>query len=88
MLLPTLSFFKISSLKATVLILFILLLKSNLLRIKGGIIGGFVALTLIAGLILSSSAALGALAYIYKLNKNKKTEEEIDLGENLQTVDV
>tara|TARA_B100001029_G_C14816585_1_gene315298 strand:+ start:379 stop:645 length:267 start_codon:yes stop_codon:yes gene_type:complete len=88
MLLPKLSFLKISSLKATVLILFILLLKSNLLRIKGGIIGGFVALTLIAGLIVSSSAALGALAYIYKLNKDKKTEEEIDLGENLQTVDV
>ena len=88
MLLPTLSFVKISSLKATVLILLILLLKSNLLRIKGGIIGGFVALTLISGLIVSSSAALGALAYIYKLNKDKKTEEEIDLGENLQTVDV
>ena len=88
MLLPTLSFFKISSLKATVLILLILLLKSNLLRIKGGILGSFVALTLISGLIVSSAAALGALAYIYKLNKDKKTEEEIDLGENLQTVDV
>ena len=88
MFLPTLSFFKISSLKATVLILFILLLKSNLLRIKGGILGSFVALTLISGLIVSSAAALGALAYIYKLNKDKKTEEEIDLGENLQTVDV
>ncbi len=58
MLLPTLSFVKISSLKATVLILLILLLKSNLLRIKGGIIGGFVALALISGLIVSSSAAL------------------------------
>jgi len=88
MFLPTLSFFKISSLKATVLILLILLLKSNLLRIKGGILGSFVALTLISGLIVSSAAALGALAYIYKLNKDKKTEEEIDLGENLQTVDV
>ena len=88
MFLPTLSFFKISSLKATVLILLILLLKSNLLRIKGGILGSFVALTLISGLIVSSAAALGGLAYIYKLNKDKKTEEEIDLGENLQTVDV
>ena len=88
MFLPTLSFFKISSLKATVLILLILLVKSNMLRIKGGIIGSFVALTIISGLIVSSAAALGALAYIYKLNKDKKTEEEIDLGENLQTVDV
>ena len=47
------TFLKISSLKATSFILFVLLLKSNLLRLKGGLIGGLFALILISGLVLS-----------------------------------
>ena len=60
---------RISSLKATSTLLLLLLIKSNLLRLKGGLIGGFVALTLISGLIISSTVAGGAAYYIFR---NKK----------------
>jgi len=43
------TFLKISSLKATIVFLSILLIKSNLLRLKGGLIGGLFALILNIG---------------------------------------
>ena len=82
----TLIFLKISSLKATVVFLSILLIKSNLLRLKGGLIGGFFALILISGILASTTLALGSLAYAYKLkNKSKSDDNQI---QNLETVNV
>ena len=77
---------KISSLKATVIFLSILLLKSNLLRLKGGLIGGLVALILISGILASSTLALGALFYAYRLKK-KSTPDDNQI-QDLETVDV
>ena len=76
------TFLKISSLKATIVFLSILLIKSNLLRLKGGIIGGLFALILISGILASSTLALGSLVYAYKLNKKSNTEDSQiqDLG--------
>jgi len=68
--LSPLAFIKISTLKATTFFLLILLIKSNLLRLKGGIIGGLFALILISGILASTSVALGSLIYIYR-NRNK-----------------
>tara|TARA_B100000214_G_C23951110_1_gene620533 strand:+ start:1101 stop:1385 length:285 start_codon:yes stop_codon:yes gene_type:complete len=65
---------KIASLKATSTLLFLLLLKSNLLRLKGGLIGGFVALTLISGLIVSTTVAGGAAYYIFQNKKSSKDD--------------
>jgi len=64
-----LTFLKISSLKATIIFLSILLIKSNLLRLKGGLIGGLFALILISGILASSTLALGSLVYAYRLKK-------------------
>ena len=71
--LSPLAFIKISTLKATTFLLLILLIKSNLLRLKGGLIGGLFALILISGILASTSVAVGSLIYIYR-NRNK-TEE-------------
>ena len=49
------TFLKISSLKATIFLLSILLIKSNLLRLKGGLIGGLFALLLISGRLKKKS---------------------------------
>ena len=51
--LAPLAFIKITSLKATTLFLLVLLIKSNLLRLKGGLIGGLFALILISGFLAS-----------------------------------
>ena len=69
-----LTFLKISSLKATILFLSILLIKSNLLRLKGGLIGGLVALILISGIFASTTVALGSLVYAYRLKKNSNSD--------------
>ena len=66
---------RIASLKATSTLLLFLLIKSNLLRLKGGLIGGLVALTLISGLIVSTTIAGSAAYYIFQ-NK-KKTDDEV-----------
>ena len=66
---------KISSLKATIVFLSILLIKSNLLRLKGGIIGGLFALVLISGILATSTLALGSLAYAYRLNKKSNSDD-------------
>ena len=81
-----LTFLKISSLKATVLFLTILLIKSNLLRLKGGLIGGFFALILITGILTSSTLALGTLFYAYKLNKKSNPDE--NQIQDLETVNI
>ena len=80
------TFFKISSLKATIVFLLILLIKSNLLRLKGGLIGGLFALILISGLLASSALALGSLAYAYRLNK--KSNPDDNQMQDLETVNV
>ena len=82
----SLAFIKISSLKATTLFLLILLIKSNLLRIKGGLIGGLFALILISGIVASSSIALGAIIYAYKV-KNKSGDDNSSL-QDLEPVNI
>ena len=80
-----LAFIKITSLKATTFFLLVLLLKSNLLRLKGGLIGGLFALILISGIFASTSIALGSLIYAYRV-KNKK--EEDNTTPDLETVNI
>ena len=80
------TFLKISSLKATIVFLSILLIKSNLLRLKGGLIGGLFALILITGILTSSTLALGSLFYAYRLKKKYNSED--NQVEDLETVNV
>ena len=70
-----LTLLKLSSLKVTIIFLSILLIKSNLLRLKGGIIGGLIALILISGILASSTLALGSLVYAYRLKKKSDLDE-------------
>ena len=70
-----LAFIKITSLKATTTILLILLIKSNLLKLKGGLIGGLFALILISGILASTSIAVGSLIYAYRVKKNSGEEK-------------
>ena len=72
--LAPLAFIKIASLKSTTFLLLSLLIKSNLLRIKGGLIGGLFALVLISGILASTSIALGSLIYAYKVKNNTKND--------------
>jgi len=81
-----LTFLKISSLKVTIAFLLILLIKSNLLRLKGGLIGGLFALLLITGILASSSLALGSLVYAYRLKK--KTNLDDNQTQDLETVNI
>jgi hypothetical protein len=81
-----LTFLKISSLKATILFLSILLIKSNMLRLKGGLIGGLFALLLISGILATSTIALGSLVYAYRL-KNKSNPDDNQI-QDLETVNV
>ena len=80
------TFLKISSLKATIVFLSILLIKSNLLRLKGGLIGGLFALILISGILASSTIALGSLVYAYSLNKRSNSDD--NQMQDLETVNV
>ena len=80
------TFLKISSLKATIVFLSILLIKSNLLRLKGGIIGGIFALILITGIFASSTIALGSLVYVYQLKKKSNLDD--NQMQDLETVNV
>ena len=81
-----LNLLKLSSLKATVVFLSILLIKSNLLRLKGGLIGGLFALILISGIFASSTIALGSLVYAYRLKKNSNSDD--NQVQDLETVNV
>ena len=80
------TFLKISSLKGTIVILLVLLIKSNLLRLKGGLIGGLFALILITGILTSSTIALGSLVYAYRLKK--KTSPDVNQMQDLEAVNV
>ena len=80
------TFLKISSLKATIVFLSILLIKSNLLRLKGGLIGGLFALILISGIFASSTIALGSLVYAYRLKKKSNSDD--NQMQDLETVNV
>jgi len=76
------TFLKISSLKATIVFLSILLIKSNLLRLKGGLIGGLFALILISGIFASGSIAIGSLIYAYLLKKKSNLDDNQAMGCN------
>ena len=81
-----LTFLKITSLKATIVFLSILLIKSNLLRLKGGIIGGLFALIFISGILASSTLAFGSLVYAYRVKtKSSPVDNQI---QDLETVNV
>ena len=80
------TFLKISSLKATIVFLSILLIKSNLLRLKGGLIGGLFALILISGIFASSTIALGSLVYAYRFKKKSNPDDK--QMQDLETVNV
>ena len=82
----TLTFLKITSLKATIVFLLILLIKSNLLRLKGGLMGGLISLILILGILASTSFALGSLVYVYRLRK--KSNPENKQMQDIETVSI
>ena len=83
--LAPLAFIKITSLKVTTAFLLVLLIKSNLLRLKGGLIGGLFALILISGILASTSIALGSLIYAYRV-KNKTDRD--NTVQELETVNI
>ena len=80
-----LTFVKIASLKATTFLLLTLLIKSNLLRLKGGLIGGLFALILITAFLTSTSIAVGSLIYAYKVKNNTNDEDSV---QGLETVNI
>ena len=82
------TFLKISSLKATTFILFVLLLKSNLLRLKGGLIGGLFALILISGIVLSSTIAAGSIIYALKIKNDNNSNKDVDVEDKLEAVNI
>ena len=86
--LAPIGFLKISSLKATILLLFILLVKSNLLRLKGGLIGGIVALVLISGIIISSSVAVGSLLYAFRLKNKNNVDQDLEVDDKVEVVNI
>ena len=79
---------KIASLKGTIFILLVLLMKTNLLRIKGGLIGGLFALLLISGFILSSSLALGSLIYAFNIRRESSFSTNDENNDQLETVNL
>ena len=86
--LSPITFLKISSLKATSFVLFVLLLKSNLLRLKGGLIGGLFALILISGLVLSSTIAAGSIIYALKIKKDNDRNNDVEVEDKLEAVNI
>ena len=81
-------FLKVSSLKATITLLFILLIKSNLLRLKGGLIGGIVALILLSGILISSTVALGSIFYAYNLKNKQNDSNDQEVEDKLETINI
>ena len=86
--LSPITFLKISSLKATVSILFVLLLKSNLLRLKGGLIGGLFALILLSGILVSSAVAAGSIIYALKIKNENSLNKDVDVDDKLEAVNI
>ena len=70
---------RIASLKTTSTLHLLLLIKSNLLRLKGGLISEFVALTLISALIVSTAVVGGAAYYI---SQNKKSNDDAQISQD------
>ena len=64
---------KIAGLKATVMLLLMLLIKSKLLRVKMSLLGSFLGLIMLTGFLLSTGVltlvAGGAVAYAASRNK-------------------
>ena len=81
-------FLKVSSLKATITLLFILLIKSNLLRLKGGLIGGIVALILLSGILISSTVAIASIAYAYNLKNKANDSDEKEVDDKLEAINI
>ena len=79
---------KVTSLKATITLLFILLLKSNLLRLKGGLIGGIVALILLSGILISSTVAVASIFYAYNLKNKKNDSGESEVDDKLEAINI
>ena len=86
--LSPINFLKIASLKTTIFILFVLLLKSNLLRLKGGLIGGLFALILFSGIILSSTIAAGSIIYAIKIKKENNSNKDVEVEDKLEAVNI
>jgi len=82
------TFLKISSLKGTIFILFVLLLKSNLLRLKGGLIGGLFALVLLSGILVSSTIAAGSIIYALKVKKDNNPNKDVEVEDKLEAVNI
>ena len=86
--LSPINFLKISSLKSTIFILFVLLLKSNLLRLKGGLIGGLFALILLSGILVSSTIAVGSIIYALKIKKDNSPNNDVEVEDKLEAVTI
>ena len=86
--LSPITFLKISSLKATIFTLFVLLLKSNLLRLKGGLIGGLFALTLLSGILVSSTIAVGSIVYALKIKNDNSPNKDVEVEDKLEAVNI
>ena len=86
--LSPITFLKISSLKATIFTLFVLLLKSNLLRLKGGLIGGLFALVLLSGILVSTTIAAGSLIYALKIKNDHRPNKDIEVEDKLEAVNL
>ena len=83
-----LSLIKIKTLKATTLFLLVLLIKSNLLRLKGGLIGALFALILLLGLFTSTSIAVGAVVYAFKVRNKINNQDENNAVQEIETVNM
>ena len=86
--LSPINFLKIASLKTTIFILFVLLLKSNLLRLKGGLIGGLFALILLSGIFVSSSIAAASVVYALKIKNDNKPNNDLEVEDKLEAVNI
>tara|TARA_B100000575_G_C22749766_1_gene447397 strand:+ start:56 stop:331 length:276 start_codon:yes stop_codon:yes gene_type:complete len=86
--LSPLTFLKISGLKATIFILFVLLLKSNLLRLKGGLLGGLFALILLSGVLVSFTIATGSIVYAIKIKKENNPNNDLEVEDKLEAVNI
>tara|TARA_Y100001968_G_C18927842_1_gene512817 strand:+ start:81 stop:365 length:285 start_codon:yes stop_codon:yes gene_type:complete len=71
---------RIASLKATSTLLLLLLLKSNLLRLKAGFIGGLVVITLISGLAVSTTLVGGSAYYVFR--KMKTNDDDLSVSKD------
>ena len=57
-----------------------------MLRVKGGLIGGLFALTLLSGILITSSVAVGALIYAFNEKNKANTNNENNSEETIDAV--